>query len=128
VLVGGVGCTFECLGKSSTLDDALRLTSPGGKVVVVGVPGLARGIDWSAVFIKELTVIGSYIYDHVETWRGQTSSTFAIALEMMANGIVDLGWMITHRYRLEESDTAFRQIANKKNHPVIKPVFEFPEG
>ena len=102
VLVGGVDTTFECLGKDRTLDDALRLTKTGGRVVVVGVPGLARGIDWSSVFLKELTVRASYIYDHAEQWHGITTSTFAIVLEMMANASLDLGWMVTHRYPLEE--------------------------
>lgn len=128
VLVGGVDRTFECLGKDSTLDDALRLTRPGGQVVIVGVPGLAKGIDWTSVFIQELTVSASYIYDHAETWQGKTTSTFAITLEMMASGELDLGWMVTHRFPLEQYDTALRQIANKKQHPVIKPVFEFREG
>ncbi|MEN8241920.1 MAG: zinc-binding dehydrogenase [Chloroflexota bacterium] len=125
VLVGGVDRTFECLGKDSTLDDALRLTKPGGQVIIVGVPGLAKGIDWTSVFIQELTVTASYIYDHAESWQGSTTSTFAITLEMMASGELDIGWMVTHRYPLEGYDTALRQIANKKQHPVIKPVFEF---
>jgi threonine dehydrogenase-like Zn-dependent dehydrogenase len=125
VMVGGVDFTFECLGKDSTLDDALRLTKPGGHVVVVGVPGIVKGLDWSAVFIQELTISASYIYDHAEQWNGKTTSTYEIVLEMMSSGAVDLGWMVTHRYSLEEYDTALRQIANKKQYPVIKPVFEF---
>jgi threonine dehydrogenase-like Zn-dependent dehydrogenase len=125
VLVGGVDQTFECIGKDSTLDDALRFTRAGGKVVVVGVPGLAKGIDWSAIFLNELTIQASYIYNHTEQWQGQIRTTYDIALEMMASGQLDLGWMVNQRYPLEKYDQALRQIANKRNHPIIKAVFEF---
>lgn len=126
VFLGGVNTTYECLGSSSALDDALRLTSPGGQVVLVGVPGLTNGVDLSAAFIQELTVKASYIYDHAESWRGRKTRTYELALELMQSGAVDLGWMVTHRYPLEDYAMAFKQVANKKKFPVIKPVFEFP--
>jgi threonine dehydrogenase-like Zn-dependent dehydrogenase len=125
LMVGGVDRTFECIGNNSTLDSALRMTKPGGHVIVVGMPGIVRELDWSSIFIQELTVSASYLYDHAARWNGKTTSTFEIALEMMSTGAVDLGWMVTHRYPLEEYDIALRQIANKKQYPVIKPVFEF---
>ena len=125
VLVGGVDQTFECVGKDSTLDDALRLTKAGGKVVVVGLPGLAKGIDWSSIFDNELTVTASYIYNHTDQWEGETRSTYQIALDMMSSGALDIGWIITHRYRLAEYDRALREIADKRNHPIIKAVFAF---
>jgi len=125
VLKGGVDHTFECVGADSTLDDALRLTRAGGKVTIVGVPGLAKGVDWTAIFDKELTVTASYIYNHAETWQGKTRSTFEIALEMMASGALDIGWMVSCRYPLENYDRALREVGDKKNNPIIKAVFEF---
>ena len=102
VLRGGVDHTFECVGADSTLDDALRLTRAGGKVTIVGVPGIAKGIDWTAIFDKELTVTASYIYHHADQWQGETRSTFAITLEMMASGALDIGWMVNRRYALDD--------------------------
>ncbi|MEJ2757149.1 MAG: zinc-binding dehydrogenase [Anaerolineales bacterium] len=125
VLVGGVDQTFECVGNDSALDDALRLTKAGGKVVVMGMPGLAKGVDWAVIFDNELTVVGSYIYDHTEQWEGRTCSTFEIALEMMARGDLDIGWMVSRRYPLGDFDRALREIHNKRNHPIIKAVFSF---
>jgi threonine dehydrogenase-like Zn-dependent dehydrogenase len=125
IMVGGVDRIFECVSSQSTLDDALRLTKPGGQVVVVGMPGIVKGLDWTSIFNQELTVSAAYLYDHAERWQGKTTSTYQIALEMMGSGDLDLGWMITHRYPLEQFATALRQIAKKKQHPVIKPVFEF---
>ena len=125
VLVGGVDYTFDCVGVGNTLDDSLRLTRSGGKVVIVGMPGMEKGVDWSAVFDKELTITASYIYHHAEQWRGQTRSTFEIALEMMAGGDLDIGWMVSRRYRLEEYSKALSDFRDKKSHPIIKSVFEF---
>lgn len=125
VLVGGVDQTFECVGNDSALDDALRLTKAGGKVVVVGVPGLAKGIDWATIFDNELTVRASYIYNHAEQWAGRTCSTYEIALEMMAGGDLEIGWMVSRRYLLEDFDRALREIGDKRNHPIIKAVFAF---
>lgn len=125
VMVGGVDMTFDCVGVGNTIDDALRLTRSGGKVVIVGMPGQEKGIDWSAVFDKELTITASYIYNHADVWQGETRSTFDIALEMMASGELDIGWMVNCRYQLAEYDRALREFQNKKNHPIIKSVFEF---
>lgn len=125
VVIGGVDRIFDSIGKGRTIDDALRLNKPGGVLIVLGMPGMEKGIDWSSIFHQELTITSSYLYDHAERWHGRITSTFEIALEMMSEDGLDLSWMVTHRYPLEDYDSALRQIANKKNHPVIKPVFEF---
>jgi threonine dehydrogenase-like Zn-dependent dehydrogenase len=125
VLLGGVDHTFECVGADSTLDDAFRLTRAGGRVTIVGVPGVAKGIDWSAIFDNELTVSASYIYHHNEQWQGETRSTFDITLEMMGSGELDIGWMVNRRYPLDDYSQALRDFRDKKSHPVIKSVFEF---
>jgi L-iditol 2-dehydrogenase len=125
VMVGGVDMTFDCVGVGSTIDDALRLTRSGGRVVIVGMPGQEKGIDWSAVFDKELTITASYIYNHADVWQGGLSSTYDIALEMMASGELDLSWMISRRYPLDDYSQALKDFGNKKSHPIIKSVFEF---
>ena len=125
VVTGGVDRTFECVGSDSALDDALRLTRPGGAVVLVGVPGIAKNVDWTSLFAKELTVAATYTYHRAEQYQGRTWSTFELALDLMASGKVDLGWMVTHRFKLEEYDKAFRLLGQKGNSKVIKAVFEF---
>ena len=125
VLVGGVDRTFECAGTDAALDDAVRLTRTGGSVILVGVPGIAKGVDWTAIFAQELTVTAGYTYHHAERWNGRTWTTFELALELMASGQVDLGWMVTHRFRLKDYDRAFRLLGQRGNSQVIKAVFEF---
>ena len=45
--IGGVDTTFDCVGSARTIDDALRLTRARGNVVVVGMPGIPSGVDWT---------------------------------------------------------------------------------
>ena len=93
----------------------------------MGQPNIVNNVDLTPLFDKELKVNASYIYDHAERYQGKTRRTYDIALEMMSSGKVDLGWMVTHRYKLDEYSTAFKQIGNHKKHAVIKAVFEFGE-
>jgi hypothetical protein len=43
-------------------------------VVLVGVPGIPKDVDWSAIFAQELTVAAAYTYHRAEQWRGQTAA------------------------------------------------------
>lgn len=126
VVVGGADVTFECVGSDRALDDALRLTRNGGKVVLVGVPGVPKGVDWTAIFAQELTVAAAYTYHHGELWQGQCWRTFDLALDLLARGVIDLGWMVTHRFSLEQYDQAFMLLASKASGNSIKAAFEFP--
>ena len=125
VALGGADHTFECVGNSGSLDDALRLTRSGGTVTLVGSPGMAKGIDWTAVFAQELQIITSYVYSHAETWRGERWKTYDLALHLVSTGAVDLGWMVTHTFRLDEYDRAFRTVGERGRHGVIKAAFAF---
>ena len=128
VLVGGVDWTYECTGKDAALDDALRLTRAGGKVVIVGVPGVAKGIDWTAIFDNELTLHASYIYNHADSWEGETRRTYDIVLEMMAAGQVELGWMVNRKYKLQDFGRALKELSSRGRHEIIKAVFAFEPG
>jgi len=123
VVVGGVDRTFECIGSDTSLDDALRLTRAGGRVVLVGVPGISKHVDWTAIFANELDVRASFTYNHTEQFGGRTWRTFDLALDLMQRGLVDLSWMVTHRFRLEDYAQAFSR--NTARSQTIKSVFTF---
>lgn len=126
VVIGGVDLTYECTGSDAALDDALRLTRAGGKVVLVGVPGVPKGLDWTPIFAQELTVVAAYTYHHAEQWQGKRWRTFDLALDLMARGAVDLGWLVTHRFPLADYGRALNMLGQKGNSGIIKAVFEFP--
>jgi threonine dehydrogenase-like Zn-dependent dehydrogenase len=76
VLLGGADLTFECTGTAGGLNDAVRYTRGGGRVVAVGMPGEEK-VDWAPIWQRELTVMGAYAYGREASGR----RTFELALE-----------------------------------------------
>ena len=125
VVYGGADLTFDCVGSDAAIDDALRLTRNGGHVVLVGVPRIAKGIDWTAIFAQELTVQAAYIYHHAEEFEGKKWKAFDLALDLMASGKLNLGWMVTHKFSLDEYPSALNQLGKRGKTQAIKAVFSF---
>ena len=78
LLLGGADVTFECVGRASSLSEAVRFTRGGGTVVAVGMPGDEK-VDWAAIWQRELTVTGAYAYGSEPKRKGRR--TFELALE-----------------------------------------------
>ena len=125
VVSGGFDRVFECVGSDSSIDDAIRLARSGGTVVLVGVPGIARGIDWTAIFEQELSVHGSATYHHAEQYQGETWRTFDLAFHLLSTGKTDLSWLVTHQYRLDDYKKALKDSTRRGSLGMIKSVFAF---
>ncbi|HEY4718115.1 MAG TPA: alcohol dehydrogenase catalytic domain-containing protein, partial [Anaerolineales bacterium] len=127
VVEGGVHRVYECTGSDSSLDDANRLARSGGKVVLVGIPAIAKGVDWTAIFSQELTVLAARQFNNAELIQGKKWRCFDLALDLMARGKVDLGWMVSRKYALADYKQALSDLAEKGSQGIIKAVFEFPQ-
>lgn len=125
VVLGGVDRVYECVGSDSALDDSVRLAKTGGTVIVVGVPGLAKGIDWTAIYSQELTVLATDRGGHAEPYLGKVRGGFELALELMQAGKLDLGWMVSRKYALQDYKRALSDLQDKRHHSIIKAVFAF---
>ncbi|HEU5299245.1 MAG TPA: zinc-binding dehydrogenase [bacterium] len=123
VLLGGADLTIECVGTSRSLDDSLRLTRPGGRVVVLGLASVVSGVDWTPVWLKELQVTGSYIY-RWEAWQGRRARTMEIALAWLAAGRANLETLVTHRFPLERYREALGAAMGKAQSRAFKVVFQ----
>lgn len=123
VIQGGADIVFECVGKKQSINDALRFSKNGGKVVLLGLAGIMDGIDWTTVWLNELEVKGSFAYS-TEMFKGKSTRTFDIAIELMRTGKVDLSPLVTHRFPIEDYQNALGTASNKKNRAAIKVVFE----
>jgi threonine dehydrogenase-like Zn-dependent dehydrogenase len=78
LLLGGSDLTFECTGTARGLNESVRFTRAGGRVVAVGMPGEEK-VDWAPIWQRELTVMGAYAYGAEPERGGQR--TFELALE-----------------------------------------------
>ena len=124
VLVGGADIVYECGGSEDSIDDALRFTRSGGTVVLMGLAAIPKRVDWTPIWLNELTIKGS-VWSGMETFHGRRIRTFQLALEWMAEGKLDLAPMVTHRFRLDDYKRALAVTADKGRHRVVKSVFVF---
>lgn len=124
VVVGGADTVFECVGSRDTVEDALRFTRAGGRVVIIGLPLILERVDWASVWLKELHIHGEYIYGY-EDFQGKRWRTFDLALDLMQRGKVNLAPMLTHRFALRDYARAFQTISDRGRERAVKVVFEF---
>jgi L-iditol 2-dehydrogenase len=124
VVVGGADLVYECVGSDTSIDDALRLATAGGKILLLGSTGVTRAVDWTPLWFRELTVSGSYA-GAVEDYQGRSMSTAEVGLELMASGKVDLARLLTHKYPLAQYHEAFRTLISKADNQALKVVFAY---
>jgi threonine 3-dehydrogenase len=124
IVGGGADVVFECVGLPSTIEDALRFTKSGGRMVLIGNPHKVS-IDWSLIWSRELQVLGSF-GSTFEKEGSYTKHAFDIALDMISSGIVDISWMITHIFNFpQDYKKAFKFSMDKARYKVIKAIFAF---
>ncbi len=124
VFIGGTQRTFDCVGSSQTIDDALRLTGSGGDVTIVGMPGIPKNIDWTAIWYKELKVKGSYAYGS-ESYEGDVISTFDLAIKLLNSGIINLKPLVTDVFALKDYRKALELAMTAGQNGSVKVVFDF---
>jgi threonine dehydrogenase-like Zn-dependent dehydrogenase len=120
-VTGGVDRIYDTVGIASTLETAVRLVKPLGTVVLVGV-GTPHRYEWTPIFFREVTIIGSNAYG-VEELDGGRQHGFAYYLKLCADGRLDPTAMITHRFPLARYREAFVAAREKKAHHAAKVVF-----
>ena len=110
----GMDVVFECAGVQETVDQAIELLKPGGKLMLIGIPEFDRvSFTIDKARRKELTIV------NVRRQNGCVRS----ALEIFAERKIDLGFMLTHKFPLEKTAEAFELVAGYRDG-VIKAVIE----
>ena len=121
VVMGGAEKVLECVGSPGTMEDALRLTKPGGEVSLVGMPGAKSSLDLTALWYKEVTFSGAYAYG-VEEHKGEKTSSFDLAIDLAPQ--IKLETMVGPRFRLEEYREAVAAARSSGREGHVKVVFD----
>jgi 2-desacetyl-2-hydroxyethyl bacteriochlorophyllide A dehydrogenase len=93
----GVDLVIETAGTAEAVEEAVKLVRPAGRVVLVGLPHSPSSISFFSVVRRELSLIGSMIY----------RDEFPQALELLADGSIEVAPLITHRFSLDAVHAAF---------------------
>ena len=93
----GADLTFEAVGSPTTLETAIHLVRPSGRVVAVGV-NIAEHIPFNLMLAqsREATVIPIYL----------GRDAFGEAIELLASGKIDGDRIVSHRFPLERATEA----------------------
>ncbi len=125
IFVGGAEVVFDCVGSSTSIDDALRFTRAQGTTVLVGMPAIPSGIDWTAIWYKELRVVGAYAYG-TENINGHEHRTFEIATQLLSGDAADkMSGLVGGKYRIADFRKAIHSALFSGKSGVAKTVFTF---
>jgi threonine dehydrogenase-like Zn-dependent dehydrogenase len=122
MLGGGVDAVYDSICAPDTLEIGVRITRPRGILSIIGVEAPKR-FEWTPIYFKELRVVGSNAFG-VETFRGVRKHAMEHYVDLCAAGEVDLGFLVTHRYSLDEWKAAF-STAIAKTTGCVKVAFAF---
>jgi len=109
----GVDVSFEAAGVRGSLEQGVEITRPGGKIIVLGTPGHPVSAEPIHLRHKELTLIWARRYLYRDYSR---------ALTLVAEGIVNIERLVTHRFSLENAVEGFEALA--RGDGIIKSVIE----
>lgn len=101
--VGGlVDVAIDAVGISASLADALKSTSFGGRVCLVGMGSPALQLDAFRVSTEERTIVGSFTY---------TAQDFVDAAAFVTSGAPGIGELISREVSPDEADATFAALA-----------------
>ncbi|MDO9465591.1 MAG: alcohol dehydrogenase catalytic domain-containing protein [bacterium] len=111
----GIDIVFECAGEQETLDQAIDILRPGGKLIMIGIPQTETvSFVPDKMRRKELTLI------NIRRQRRELPEV----VEDIAQNRIKLDPFITHRFKPEQAAEAFELVSNYKDG-VIKAFISF---
>ena len=92
---------LECVGAQATIDQAVANARKGTTIVIVGVFGDKPQVDIGLVQDRELKLVGTLMYQKADYER---------AIDLLAQGKLELDEMITHHFPFAEYLKAYETI------------------
>lgn len=120
-LSGGADVVIDAIGSEASLQSALRMCRPRGRVVLLGMPGKIS-IDMTGLWHRETELVGSYTYGTETLSDGRRVRTFELA-EELANK-VPFDRMVSATYRLDEYQAAIEHAATSGPRGAVKVAFD----
>jgi L-iditol 2-dehydrogenase len=103
-------CSASEVGFQHALDCARRAPEgTGGKGVITSASlwGKKIKINADAISLNQLTIAGGWSWNSTETWER--------AVSIISSGKLDLDSLLTNRYKLEEWETAFKNLRDRQD-------------
>ncbi len=122
-LGSGVDVTIDAVGSSSSLSDAIGLTRPRGRVVLLGMPNQIE-MNMTALWHRETELFGAYCYG-TEHQHGDRH-TFELAKELVVDKSLEM--LVSELYPLRDYKKAIEHAAQAGPRGLIKVAFDLRSG
>jgi NADPH:quinone reductase-like Zn-dependent oxidoreductase len=106
------------VGSAASLTQALGIVRPGGRIVMVGMPG-SLTVDLTPLWQREVELVGTYAYGF-EPGPGRRS--FDLAFELVAEAGLDR--LVSATYPLARHVAALAHAAEAGSRGAVKIAFD----
>lgn len=127
-LTGGADVVIDCVGTSTSIQDALAVVRPGGRIVVAGMPADVS-LDLTGLWHREVQLVGAYTYgtEHLTPTGASPDHdgpvrTFDLAFELVEAH--DLGRLVGAQYPLTRYADALEHAAEAGPRGAVKIAFD----
>lgn len=106
----GADISFEIIGYSKTIRQAVDCLRPGGRAVAIGLSAEDINLVNPGVFARaEYELVGSYAFERTEIQQ---------LVDLVAKGKLDLSISITKTIKIEEINTGLHELEHKVGNPI----------
>ena len=120
-LSSGAHVTIDAVGNSGSIADALRITRPRGRVVLLGMPAEVR-VDLTGLWHRETELKGAYTYGTETLPDGTTARTFDLAIDTANH--YEAERLLSATYRLDDHVDALAHAAEAGRRGAVKIAFD----
>ncbi len=117
-LLGGADVVVDCVGSEASLAQALAVVRPGGRIVMVGMPGSVT-VDLTPLWQREVELIGAYAYGREPQLDRRT---FDLAFELVAEARLER--LVSATYPLHRYRDALSHAAESGRRGAVKVAFD----
>ena len=108
----GVDVAIEAVGVPATWDMSLAIVRPGGHVANVGVHGKPVSFPLETAWIQNLTITTGLV----------NTDTSRMLIKMLAQGRLDVGGFISHRFSLDDIMNAYDTFGRAAETKALKVI------
>jgi L-iditol 2-dehydrogenase len=116
---GEVDVAFEVAGTDDAVLTAMTLVRAGGRVVLAGIPDEDKTSFPAALARRKGLTIAMV---------RRMKDVYPRAIDLVARGVIELDWLVSHRYPLVEAPDAFAGAARREGLKTVIEVEPPPAG
>lgn len=109
--------SFDASGAEFSVRVALKVTRSKGIVVLIGMGKMEQTLPLASAIIREVDIRGVFRY----------ANDYPTAIDMVSTGKISVKPLITHHYKIEDTQKAFDTAKNQTGNPIKILIHANPE-